>query len=186
MKVLIVAAHPDDEILGCGGSISKHLRRGDQIEILIITGKRGTKFDQKLDTVPILSINRKIESIIRKFRPARVYCHFINDINLDHQIVSRATLVAARPKSGVRELFFYEVASATEYAVKAFNPNYYVSLKEKDLSYKISIMEKKYAKELSPWPHPRSKKYLEILAQKRGAEVNYELAEAFEVVRIIS
>jgi LmbE family N-acetylglucosaminyl deacetylase len=36
MNVLIVAAHPDDEVLGCGGTIAKHSLMGDQVHILIL------------------------------------------------------------------------------------------------------------------------------------------------------
>lgn len=36
MNVLVVAAHPDDEVLGCGGTIAKHSQRGDKIHILIL------------------------------------------------------------------------------------------------------------------------------------------------------
>lgn len=35
-KVLIVAAHPDDEVLGAGGTISKHAKSGDQVSVLIL------------------------------------------------------------------------------------------------------------------------------------------------------
>ncbi len=35
-KVLIIAAHPDDEILGCGGFISKYLPRGVKFKIIFI------------------------------------------------------------------------------------------------------------------------------------------------------
>ncbi len=36
MNILVVAAHPDDEVLGCGGAIAKHTIQGDQVHILIL------------------------------------------------------------------------------------------------------------------------------------------------------
>jgi len=35
-KILIVAAHPDDEVLGCGGTIARHADAGDQVQVLIV------------------------------------------------------------------------------------------------------------------------------------------------------
>ncbi|MBH90032.1 MAG: GlcNAc-PI de-N-acetylase [Magnetovibrio sp.] len=35
-SILVVAAHPDDEVLGCGGTIAKHTQSGDKVHILII------------------------------------------------------------------------------------------------------------------------------------------------------
>ena len=37
MNVLVVAAHPDDEVLGCGGTLARHRDRGDKIAWLIVT-----------------------------------------------------------------------------------------------------------------------------------------------------
>jgi len=36
MRVLVVAAHPDDEVLGCGGTIARHADSGDHVQVLIV------------------------------------------------------------------------------------------------------------------------------------------------------
>lgn len=36
-KVLICCAHPDDETLGCGGTIAKHIRNGDKVFCISMT-----------------------------------------------------------------------------------------------------------------------------------------------------
>lgn len=39
-KILVVAVHPDDETIGCGGTILKHKSQGDEVHWLIITGTK--------------------------------------------------------------------------------------------------------------------------------------------------
>src|SRR5215203_6825970 len=39
-KVLVLAPHPDDETLGCGGIIPLHLQAGDDVRIAIVTDGR--------------------------------------------------------------------------------------------------------------------------------------------------
>ena len=36
-KVFVVAAHPDDEVLGCGGTLLKHVDNGDKVYVLFIS-----------------------------------------------------------------------------------------------------------------------------------------------------
>ena len=46
-KVLVIAVHPDDETLGCGGTLLKHVSRGDETHWLIATCmKKGSGFSE--------------------------------------------------------------------------------------------------------------------------------------------
>lgn len=42
--VLVVAAHPDDEILGVGGTVARHVAEGDEVYAVILGG--GTDLPQ--------------------------------------------------------------------------------------------------------------------------------------------
>jgi len=128
-RVLVVAAHPDDELLGLGGTIARHVSHADQVTIGLVAdagtaryqdetiqvvrrctlqatsqlGVSDVRFaglaDQKLDTLPILEITQWIERILQDIRPQIIYTHHRGDINRDHQVVHEATLTAARPYS---------------------------------------------------------------------------------------
>lgn len=47
-RVLVVAAHPDDEILGCGGAVARHVAEGDEAHVLILA-EGATSRDEKRD-----------------------------------------------------------------------------------------------------------------------------------------
>ncbi len=36
-KIFVVAAHPDDEVLGCGGTLLKHISNGDKVYVLFVS-----------------------------------------------------------------------------------------------------------------------------------------------------
>jgi LmbE family N-acetylglucosaminyl deacetylase len=58
LRVLTVAAHPDDEILGCGGTMARHVARGDAVSILILgeglTSRAPTRADADRSALPQL------------------------------------------------------------------------------------------------------------------------------------
>jgi LmbE family N-acetylglucosaminyl deacetylase len=44
MNILVIAPHPDDEVIGCGGSLIKYTRRGDRVVAIFLTsGELGLK-----------------------------------------------------------------------------------------------------------------------------------------------
>ena len=52
-KVLVIAAHPDDEVLGMGGTIAKFAAKGDEVAVLIVTDGSTSQYrnDPKLQEI---------------------------------------------------------------------------------------------------------------------------------------
>jgi len=74
--------------------------------------------DNKLDRVSLLQLVKEIESIKKKIKFDLIYSHNFSDLNIDHQIISRATLTAFRPdnKNYNPEIRFFEVPSSTDFS----------------------------------------------------------------------
>jgi N-acetylglucosamine malate deacetylase 1 len=49
-RVLVVAAHPDDEVLGMGGTIALHTSRGDDVRVLVVTDGSSTQYPGDAET----------------------------------------------------------------------------------------------------------------------------------------
>ncbi len=223
-KILVFAAHPDDEILGCGGTLLSFKKKGFKIKVIFLSDgetsrinyqskknlikkryeqaknvSKKCKFlkpifknypDNKLDTVPFLSIVQSIEEEIKKFKPSIIFTHFENDLNVDHRLVFKAVLTATRPKSKtfVGKIYCFEIPSSTDFNFsrnknKLFNPNYFVNI-ENFIKKKIDCL-KIYKSEMRSWPHPRSLKGVKNLTQYRGSLVGLKFAEAFINLREI-
>ena len=219
--VLIIAAHPDDEVLGCGGTIAKHVSQGNKVHsvfmadgvrsrpnlqeedfeirkdasksvqsILGITSTHYLDFpDNKMDSIPLLNIIQKLEPIIDKLKPSIIFTHYHSDLNIDHQLTHAAAITACRPmpSSSVKEIYGFETLSSTEWSnslKSSFNPTFFVDISQQ-ISKKLSAV-KTYENEMRSPPHSRSIKHVEVLAQHRGYSVGVDMAEAFEVYRLIS
>lgn len=126
-KILVIAPHPDDEVLGCGGTIARHVKSGDEVYLLVVTktyqpewsaafiknrpkeiarsnailGIKKTFFldypTVQLDTIPQRKLNGAFGKIIKDIQPEILYIPHVGDLNRDHRLVFEAALVAARP-----------------------------------------------------------------------------------------
>jgi N-acetylglucosamine malate deacetylase 1 len=69
MNILVVAAHPDDEVLGCGGTIARHAADGDDVHILIIAEGVTSRGNEDEDDVSRLHECSKAAAEILNAKP---------------------------------------------------------------------------------------------------------------------
>lgn len=60
--VLVVAAHPDDELLGCAGTIARHVRAGDEVHIAILAEGSTSRDQQRNAASRGAELNALVES----------------------------------------------------------------------------------------------------------------------------
>ena len=210
-NVLVVAAHHDDEMLGCGGTLARFaalgaeghilllgegpLARGSETEAAQIIGLNEANVhfaslpDNRFDTVALLDIVQHIEALAEQVQPDLVFTHHAGDMNQDHRLTHQAVMTAFRPLPGAKPatLLGFEVLSSTEYTpphtAPAFCPNVFVDISA-TLDTKCRALEE-YASEMRPWPHPRSMEAVRHLAALRGCFCGHEAAEAFILYRTL-
>lgn len=128
MNVLVIAPHPDDEILGVGGTIAKRVADGHDVYVCVVTKGYDPLFSEELvvqarmecksadkllgvkdsifldfpaamlEEIPRYKLNDGILSVVKKVKPDEVYIPHRGDMQLDHKMIVDAAMVALRPK----------------------------------------------------------------------------------------
>lgn len=128
-KILVIAPHPDDEVLGCGGTIAKYSKQGDEVYLCVVTKAYTPEWSEefirnrpkeveavrkilgikkvhfldfptvKLDTISQKKLIEAISGVIKTVGPEILYLPHMGDINKDHRLIFESALVASRPFS---------------------------------------------------------------------------------------
>ena len=127
MRVLVIAPHMDDEVLGVGGTIARHVSEGDEVyvcfathrvydhrydeaqnqaeiknalEARMVLGYREAKFfnlDDERLDACIQDVLIPLEAYLDEIKPEVVYLNHGGDNHQDHKAVFQAAMVALRP-----------------------------------------------------------------------------------------
>ena len=124
MNVLVVVGHPDDEILGCGGTLRALADQGHRVTTCVLSGDADARHARpgladlhqmaaecarmvgitdshrhsfkniQLNTVPHIDLVKAIERAVVEFQPEWVFTHHPGDLNIDHRLCWEATMAA--------------------------------------------------------------------------------------------
>nr|WP_242519205.1 PIG-L deacetylase family protein [Halochromatium roseum] len=216
---MVIAPHPDDELLGCGGTLLRRSAEGGTVGWLLMTaiteqgGWSPERIDERageiervreglgvatqhhyslgfptaeLDQVPMSTLVARVSEVVRDFQPEEVLLPHPGDAHSDHRSTFEAASACTKwfRYPSVQRVLTYETLSETDAGLdpfRAFQPTVFVDISAY-LEKKRALM-RVYASEMGAFPFPRSDEALHALARVRGAQVGFEAAEAFRLLR---
>jgi LmbE family N-acetylglucosaminyl deacetylase len=146
MKIMVIAPHNDDEILGVAGTMAKYAKQGHDVVVCEVTagdlqdplvqqqkreaikshdllGVKETVFMDLpvvgLKEMPTAELNSAFLKTITEIDPEIVFIPHKGDMHIDHRMVIEAAMVALRPVScpGLKAIYAYETLSETEWNI---------------------------------------------------------------------
>jgi LmbE family N-acetylglucosaminyl deacetylase len=153
-STLVIAPHPDDEVLGAGGTIARLAANGCTVKVVVVTRARTEPGEvssevyeeasavhrilgvdetifwdfptAELDAVAHRRLNAALADVVARAAPDALFVPFVGDVHLDHAAVFRSTLVAARPAQPLypRFILAYECLSETNWNAPYLAPNF--------------------------------------------------------------
>ena len=197
--VLGIGAHPDDLELGCAGALARHVARGDDVTMLVVTtgqagpgdvalreaeareGARALGANIMFGGLPDGSVSNHelalvhlIESAVGRTRATIVYTHGQKDSHQDHRAVAMASMGACRL---VQRVLCYDSPSSI-----GFMPSVFVDITT-TLDKKLVAL-KAHGSQLGN-SAMASPSLVMTQAGYRGFQARCEAAEAFEPLRLV-
>ena len=209
-KVCVIAVHPDDETLGCGGTILKHLKNGDEVHCVFVTDgdeSQGVLIDRLAKHYGFTSVTRlgmpelkladlslnelvpALAGVMKKIAPNVLYIPNRSDAHSDHRAVFEALIACTKAFRfpSIEQILMCEVISETDFNLglpeQVFNPNYFVDITD-EWEGKTQALEI-CKDQMLPYPFTRNESTMEALNRYRGSLINVEYAEAFMALKTI-
>jgi LmbE family N-acetylglucosaminyl deacetylase len=212
-KILVIAPHADDEVLGCGGYLLHQKKLGAEISIVIGTiggtdsrqdlvtrvnefkaicdklGASGCVMfqnkDAMMDTIPAFEITSRLDSIVDSIRPDEMFINY-RSLHQDHIKMYDCALASARLREGYapKLIALYEYPFATTQVGPIGGGFMYHDISD-CMEDKVALFEM-YSSQIRNSPSPLNREGITALARLRGVECGVDYAEKFYVQKIIS
>ena len=206
-RTLIIAPHPDDEVLGCGGLISRSVRENKQVFVAYATCADDVRHSELvesckflgvtdfaiysasriwLDILPVNNLVSWVESLVNSWTPDCILFPTPTGFHQEHRAMALATLAALRPSGGTGRCrpstmaVYEEPFDSWTDDGNQFRPTMYVSLEQQDIDNKCQAMHLHKSQD-RPSPSERSEDAIRALAALRGAQCGHSFAEAYEI-----
>jgi len=211
MNILVLAAHPDDEVLGMGGTIKKLSKKKNKIHLLVITEGASAQYkDSKMKQIRKESCKKSSKilgiSSINFLDYPDMKLDTIPQLKINQEIEKeiekrKPEIVYTTPNHDLNSdhRIVHDstlVASRPQSGVKkilsyeipglvkkSIHPNVFENI-ESELTYKFKAM-RSYKSEIEKFPHPRSLEAIENLSIQRGIECGLKNAEAFQLLKSV-
>lgn len=211
-KILVIAPHADDEVLGVGGYLLHEKARGAEIMLVIGTiggtdirqdydvrmaefnavcerlGARGEvlfkNMDTLMDTLPAFEITSRLDRIVDSFRPDEIFINY-RSLHQDHIKLYECSLASMRLREGYspRLVALYEYPFATTQVGPIGGGYMYHDITD-CIEEKVALFEL-YATQIRSTPSPLNREGVLALARIRGVECGREYAEKFYVQKMM-
>lgn len=108
-RVFIVAAHPDDEVLGCGGTIARYVKSGNHVYTLILGEGATSRYKDRIDAKKkeLYDLKTQAENVSRILGVKKVFFSDFPDNSFDSVPVLKIIKEIERIKSVIKPDIIY-------------------------------------------------------------------------------
>lgn len=211
-KILVIAPHGDDEVLGCGGYLLQQSKEGAEIHIILgtIGGTDKRQFfdirlieskavaerikahlvylypnkDALLDTLPSRDIITRLDEEIDKVRPDEIFVNYRSH-HQDHIKMYDCAIASIRLREGYspRLVALYEYPFVTDGMDLIKGGKMYCDITDV-IDEKVALFNL-YASQIRQTPSPLNEQGIKKLASIRGMECGMEYAEKYYIQKMI-
>lgn len=211
-KILVIAPHGDDEVLGCGGYLLQQSKEGAEIHIILgtiggtdkrqsfdvrlIESKAVAKrikahlvylypnMDALLDTLPSRDIITRLDEEIDKVRPDEIFVNYRSH-HQDHIKMYDCAIASIRLREGYspRLVALYEYPFVTDGMDLIKGGKMYCNITDV-IDEKVALFNL-YASQIRQTPSPLNEQGIKKLASIRGMECGMEYAEKYYIQKMI-